>query len=170
MQSRRRHLRVVQCATCPVRELTSLRVVQSASWQSASWCIRELSSYRYNSHFPGAPDLASPPLIQRNNWCNFKWSQMAFLMPTTGITHCSLSFLHPPTNSHRKGDHFLRSPAPWCQYPVDWLSCGFTSHSTQNRSFRRRSQANLLAWYGKTKANTTEAHIHQSKEMNYNTK
>jgi len=25
-------------------------------------------------------------------------------------------------------------------------------------------QANLLAWYGKTKPNTTKAHIHQSKE------
>jgi len=27
-----------------------------------------------------------------------------------------------------------------------------------------------LAWYGKTKPNTTKAHIHQSKEMYYNTK
>jgi len=26
-------------------------------------------------------------------------------------------------------------------------------------------QASLLAWYGKTKHNTTKAHIHQSKEM-----
>jgi len=31
-------------------------------------------------------------------------------------------------------------------------------------------QANLLAWYGKTKPNTTKARIHQSKEMYYNTK
>ena len=31
-------------------------------------------------------------------------------------------------------------------------------------------QAILLAWYGKTKPNTTKAHIHQSKEMHYNTK
>jgi len=30
-------------------------------------------------------------------------------------------------------------------------------------------QANLLASYGKTKTNTTKAHIHQSKEMYYNT-
>ena len=36
-QSRRWHSRVVQSATCPVRELSSPRVVQSASWQSASW-------------------------------------------------------------------------------------------------------------------------------------
>jgi len=27
-----------------IRELSSPRDVQSASWQSASWCIRELSS------------------------------------------------------------------------------------------------------------------------------
>jgi len=30
-------------------------------------------------------------------------------------------------------------------------------------------QANLLAWYGKTKPNATKAHIHQSKDMYYNT-
>jgi len=29
---------------------------------------------------------------------------------------------------------------------------------------------NLLNWYGKAKPNTTKAHIHQSKEMYYNTK
>jgi len=29
-----------------IRELSSPRLVQSASWQSASWRIRELSSYR----------------------------------------------------------------------------------------------------------------------------
>jgi len=32
------------------------------------------------------------------------------------------------------------------------------------------SQANLLAWYGKTKPNTTKVHIYQSKQMYYNTK
>jgi len=41
------------------------------------------------------------------------------------------------------------------------LSCGFTSHSTQNRSFRRRSPRQY--WYGKTKPNTTKAHFHQIK-------
>ena len=41
--------RVVQSATCPVRELTSPRDVQSASWQSASWRIRELSSYPHHT-------------------------------------------------------------------------------------------------------------------------
>jgi len=36
---------ICETASCPVRELTSPRDVQSASWQSASWRIRELSSY-----------------------------------------------------------------------------------------------------------------------------
>jgi len=31
-------------------------------------------------------------------------------------------------------------------------------------------QASLLAWYGKTKPNTTKALIHQSKEIYYNAK
>jgi len=33
--------------------------------------------------------------------------------------------------------------------------------------FRDVLQANLLAWHGKTKPNTTKPHIHQSKEMYY---
>jgi len=55
-----------------------------------------------------------------------------------------------------------------CFILIDWVVV-FTSHSTQNRSFRRCSQAHL-AWYEKTKPNTTKARIHQSKEMYYNTK
>ena len=53
MQSRRRHPRVVQSATCPVRELslvrelTSPRDVQSASRPVRELAIRELSSNRY---------------------------------------------------------------------------------------------------------------------------
>ena len=37
----------IETASCPVRELTSPRDVQSASWQSASWRIREFSSYLF---------------------------------------------------------------------------------------------------------------------------
>jgi len=44
------------------------------------------------------------------------------------------------------------------------------SHSTQNKSFGEVLEANLYAWYGKTKANTTKACIHQSKQMYYNSK
>jgi len=36
--------------------------------------------------------------------------------------------------------------------------------------FRDVPQANLLAWYGKTKPNTARAHIYESKAMYYNTK
>ena len=69
--------------------------------------------------------------------------------------------------------HACTSPTMWQR--ISWLSATLTQlwflHPTwtQNRSFWRRSQANLLAWYRKTKPNTTKAHIHQSKEM-YNTK
>jgi len=38
-----------------------------------------------------------------------------------------------------------------------------TQHKTGH--FGDVPQANLLAWYGKTKPNTTKACIHQSKEM-----
>jgi len=40
-----RFLAIRETASCPVRDLSSPRVDQSASWQSASWRIRELSSY-----------------------------------------------------------------------------------------------------------------------------
>ena len=36
---------ICETANCPVRDLSSPRDVESASWQSASWRIRELSSY-----------------------------------------------------------------------------------------------------------------------------
>jgi len=39
-----RYVTLSVSATCPVRELTSPEVDQSASWQSASWLIHELSS------------------------------------------------------------------------------------------------------------------------------
>ena len=42
---------ICDTASCPVRELTSPRNVQSTSWQSASWSIRELSSYRGNNTY-----------------------------------------------------------------------------------------------------------------------
>jgi len=42
---------------------------------------------------------------------------------------------------------------------IDRLSCGFTSHSTQNMSFQRRFQSLGLVWK-KTNRNTTKARIH----------
>ena len=53
----------------------------------------------------------------------------------------------------------------------DWLIK--LLHPTQHKTghdFGDVPQANLLARYGKTKPNTTKAHIRQSKEMYYNTK
>ena len=41
------------------------------------------------------------------------------------------------------------------QLLIDWLSCGFTSHSTQNRWFRRRSPK-PISWLGMEKLNLTQ--------------
>ena len=62
-------------------------------------------------------------------------------------------------------DHRVTDIRSWL---VDWVKvlCP-TQHKTGH--FGDVSQANLLALYGKTKPNTTKAHIHQSKEMYYNT-
>jgi len=51
---------------------------------------------------------------------------------------------------------------------IDWVK---VLHPTQHKicHFGDVPQANLLASYGKTKPNTTKAHIHQSKEL-YNNK
>jgi len=46
-------------------------------------------------------------------------------------------------------------------------------HATNDASHYTKpptDQTNLSAWYGKTKRNTTKAHIHQSKQMYYNVK
>ena len=53
-------------------------------------------------------------------------------------------------------------------WQTDWLSCGLMSHSTQNRSFRRRFP-NPISWLGmeKTKPNTTKARIHQSNVLQH---
>jgi len=45
----------------------------------------------------------------------------------------------------------------------DWQSCGFTFHSTHNRSFRRRSPRQFLSFVWKTKPNTTKAHVQPMK-------
>jgi len=45
-------------------------------------------------------------------------------------------------------------------------------HRTRHKinHFRKVPQTSLLPWYGKTKPNTTKAHIHQPKQMYYSTK
>jgi len=58
------------------------------------------------------------------------------------------------------------------QYHFEWVDRVVVLRPTRHKigHFGHVPQANLLAWYGKTKPNTTKAHIHQSKEMYYNTK
>ena len=63
-----------------------------------------------------------------------------------------LKLLRQCTNSYRKKtckpshseEHNINSVI------IDWLTCGFTSHSTQNRSFWRRSPSQWLVWKNKT--------------------
>jgi len=53
----------------------------------------------------------------------------------------------------------------------NWLQVNVLCPTQQKIGhFGNVPQANLLAWYGKTKPNTTKAHIHGSKEMYYDTK
>jgi len=55
-------------------------------------------------------------------------------------------------------------------YSADWLIelWFYVPLDTKQVISETFLQANLLAWYGKTKPNTTKAHIHQSKD--YHTK
>jgi len=52
---------------------------------------------------------------------------------------------------------------------IDWV---VVLHPTQHKigHYEYVPQPNVVAWYGKTKPTTTKAHIHQSKEMDCNTK
>jgi len=63
----------------------------------------------------------------------------------------------------------VQNTGRWSCY---WLLMVKVVHPTQHKIGHLGDvlQANLLAWYGKTKPNTTEAHTDQSKEMYYNTK
>ena len=87
------------------------------------------------------------------------------------VQACVIKHLRPWQTQASQKSHI----APWhintvgMQHPY-WLSCGLTPHSTQNRRFQRRFPK-PISWLGmrKTKPKTTEACIHQSKEMYYNT-
>ena len=73
-----------------------------------------------------------------------------------------------PKKDPRKQVSMLCGCHSWC-WLIDWVKVLHpTSHKIGN--FSDVPQAYLLAWYGKTKSNTTNAYIHQSKEMYYNTK
>ena len=68
--------------------------------------------------------------------------------------------LTTPTSHHFRPDALPDAQPTVSKHRLS-ISCGFTSQSTQNSS--------LLAWYEKTKLNTTKACIYQSNEMYYNT-
>jgi len=83
-----------------------------------------------------------------------------------------------PTFIHH-GAHEGRCGAPLMQFSIshtprliDRLTelKFYVPPDTITGHFQDVPQANLLAWYGKTKPNATKERIHQSKEMHYNTK
>jgi len=86
----------------------------------------------------------------------------------------SVSTWHP--SFHESDDESKKNKAYWwflrlkstasLSYWVNVL--GSTRHKI--RHFGDVPEANLLAWYGKTKPNTTNTRIHQSKQMYHNTK
>jgi len=68
---------LVASASCPVCNLSSTRVIQSMSWQSVSWRIRKLSSYRcivYTNIQPVVKPVGQPAVScsQVRTWA--KWS------------------------------------------------------------------------------------------------
>ena len=75
--------------------------------------------------------------------------QVDWLFPPAGPARCNSACFNDSTCAVIK-PHAI-TDGLHVHEPVDrFLSCGFTSHSTQNRPFRRRSpQASLLAWNGK---------------------
>jgi len=62
---------------------------------------------------------------------------------------------------------YQRDGRQWCS---NWLTDWVVVLRPTWHKIGHFGDVNLLAWRGKTKPNTTKAHIHQSKEMYYNTK
>jgi len=65
---------ICETASCPVHNLSSPWVDQSASWQSASWCIRELSSYRIHRQNENAVATVPSTLIHNLIHILYNWS------------------------------------------------------------------------------------------------
>ena len=95
----------------------------------------------------------------------FKWSAdvvadavFGWLEPSEDVLqrrgHEEILLLQAQLPTFKELSHTQASSKPW----TDWLSCGFTSHSTQDRSFPRHFIKPIF-WLGvkKTKPNTTKA-------------
>jgi len=83
----------------------------------------------------------------------------------TGIWTPSNTCFHGPTRVSPQPKRHLNQFNRFCRLTTVRDSCGFTVlHLTPYTigHFGDVPQANLLAWYGKTKPNTTKAHIRQS--------
>ena len=78
--------------------------------------------------------------------------------------YCTLTFTYNTPWLSRRLSRSINESMNWLLVKV--------LHPTQHKigHFGDVPQANLLAWYGKTKPNTTKTHILESDVMYYNTK
>jgi len=86
------------------------------------------------------------------------FTDMAWTSLTAGFTCQTLTLPSPPpVASCTNADTHMQT----IQRLIHWLNWGFTSHSKQNRSFRRRFPKPIsLLGMEKNKPNTTKARIH----------
>jgi len=87
------------------------------------------------------------------------WDAVASAGPYANNLHLAQTANHTNISSFQAGCSTWH-PTNSVKAPTEY-KLRFTSHSTQNSS--------VLAWYEKTKLNTTKACIYQSNEMYYNT-
>jgi len=95
--------------------------------------------FHFTGHFPGGPGSSSCPLV----FFLHLFQQRTFTDKQHRFSMGWLPFLSP-NQQHQCTESNTKQ--------VYWLSCGFTSRMTQNRSFRRRSpsQSHGLVWKNKT--------------------
>jgi len=144
---------------CSAHKLSHYKTRNKASKMSQSWRCSE------DQHLPSWGVVASPSTMMLKQWT--KSCDAAVTYSASTAREQVLSWSNPLTDSASDDNN---SFAWWWLYAVifvsvkscsfcftettnetHWLteSCGFTSHSTQNWSFRRRSPSQTLGWVWK---------------------
>jgi len=161
------------CKSWKCRNFTSTAIYKLPQFTQAYGKCKQnvavLHTYKHHINSVHQSSTSSPALIvnpsqPHSNTQNAP--QHSFLLepaPSPGRTHSSHVI-------DLKMPHAVYiSVTCWQTRLIDWVKVlRPTRHKIGH--FGDIPQANLLAWYGKTKPNTTKARIHQSKEMYYNTK
>jgi len=113
--------------------------------------------FHFTGHFPGGPGSSSCPLV----FFLHLFQQRTFTDKQHRFSMGWLPFLSPNQQHQCTESNTNRF--------IDWVVVLRPARHKIGH-FGDVPQANLMAWYGKTKPNTTKAHIHQSKQMYYNAK